>query len=84
MAIIRTYIEKPISNLAISDQGNGLGGFRRVSTKNYVKDNIMFSCFPFTNVQLVPIKTLQSLHVKFRAINESFEINLDYTMITRG
>ena len=24
--------------------------FERVSTKNYVKDNSMFSCFPFTNV----------------------------------
>ena len=34
-------------------------------------------------VQFVPIKTLQSLHEKFRAINESFETNLDCTMITR-
>ena len=34
-------------------------------------------------IQLVPIKTLQSLHAKFGAINESFETNLDCTIITR-
>ena len=34
-------------------------------------------------IQLVPIKTLQSLHAKFRVINESFETNLDCTYITR-
>ena len=34
-------------------------------------------------IQLVPIKTLQSLHAKFRTINESFETNLDCTIITR-
>ena len=31
---------------------------------------------------LVHIKTLQSLNAKFRAINESFETNLDCIMIT--
>ena len=39
--------------------------------------------FRHHTVQLVPIKTLQSLHAKFRVINESFETNLDCTMITR-
>ena len=34
-------------------------------------------------IQLVPIKTLQSLHAKFRTINETFETNLDCTIITR-
>ena len=34
-------------------------------------------------VQLVPIKTLQSLNAKFRVINKSFETNLDCTKITR-
>ena len=34
-------------------------------------------------LQLVPIKTLQSLPGKLRGINESFETNLDSTMITR-
>ena len=33
-------------------------------------------------IQLVPIKTLQSLHVKFRVISESFETNWDCTLIT--
>ena len=34
-------------------------------------------------LQLVPIKTLQSLHAKLRTINESFETNFDCTKITR-
>ena len=34
-------------------------------------------------VQLVPIKTLQSLHAKFRVISESFETKLNCTIITR-
>ena len=37
----------------------------------------------FWGIQLVPIKTLQSLHAKFRATNESFEANFDCTIITR-
>ena len=41
-------------------------------------DNVIYAI-----VQLVPRKTLQSLRVKFRVINESFETNLDCTMITR-
>ena len=36
-----------------------------------------------TILQLAPIKTLQSLHAKFRIINESFETNLDCNKITR-
>ena len=36
-----------------------------------------------TFVQFVPIKTLHSLHTKFRAINKSFETNLACTIITR-
>ena len=35
------------------------------------------------HIKLVPIKTLQSLHSKFMVINESFETNLDCTIITR-
>ena len=34
-------------------------------------------------IQLVPIKTLQSLHAEFRVINGSFETTLDCTKITR-
>ena len=34
-------------------------------------------------VQLVPIKTLQSLHAKFRVINENLKTNLDWTIISR-
>ena len=34
-------------------------------------------------LQLVPIKTLQSLHAESRVITESFETNLDCTMIKR-
>ena len=34
-------------------------------------------------LQLVPIKTLQSLNAKFRVINENFETNLDYYTMTR-
>ena len=37
----------------------------------------------FFIIQLVPIKTLQSLYAKFRLINESFETNLDCTIIIR-
>ena len=36
------------------------------------------------SIQLVPIKTLLSLHAKFRVINENFETNLDCTIITRN
>ena len=36
-----------------------------------------------SHIQLVPIKTLQSLHAKFKVINESFETNLDCTMTTK-
>ena len=35
-------------------------------------------------LQLVSIKTLQSLHAKFRIINESFETSLDCTIILNG
>ena len=34
-------------------------------------------------IQLVPIKTLQSLNAKCRTINESFETNFDCTVITK-
>ena len=32
------------------------------------------------HIELVPIKTLQSLHAKFSTINESCETNLDCNM----
>ena len=35
-------------------------------------------------IKLVPIKTLQSLHAKFRVLNEGFETNLDCTIISRN
>ena len=45
-------------------------------------DNDMISLLG-AGVQLVPIKTLQSLNAKFRVINESFETNLDCYAMTR-
>ena len=35
-------------------------------------------------IQFVPIKTLQSLHAKFRVVNESFETNLNCTILTKN
>ena len=46
-------------------------------------ESVTYFKLGFNCVQLVPIKTLQSLHAKFRVIFESFETNLDCTMITR-
>ena len=57
--------------------------WRAVSTKNIhilaKLNEILIWSF---GVKLVPIKTLQSLNAKFRAINESFKTNLDCIIIT--
>ena len=55
--------------------------------KNIIREILLRKCLEkytvYICVQLVPIKTLQSLHAKFKVINENFETNFDCTMMPR-